>query len=59
VVSVGEIVVKVPSGMERLIERKIKIILEREMGKGLSRAVLSKYLGKFKGDVNEEDWYLQ
>ena len=55
----GEIVVRVPPGMERFIERKIRILLERELGKGLKRNVLSKYLGKFMGDINEEEWYLQ
>jgi len=56
---VGEIVVRVPPGMERFIERKIRILLERELGKGLKRNVISKYLGKFRGDINEEEWYLQ
>ena len=55
----GDIVVRVPSGMERLIERKIRILIERKMGKRLRKAVLSKYLGRFKEDVNEEEWYLQ
>jgi len=59
VIQVGEIVVRVPPGMERFIERKIRILLERELGKGLKRNVLSKYLGKFMGDINEEEWYLQ
>ncbi|NJE76302.1 hypothetical protein [Thermococcus sp. ES12] len=55
----GEIVVKVPRGMERLIEQKIKILIERELGRGLKRDVLTKYLGRFKGDIDEEEWYLQ
>ncbi|WP_456420949.1 hypothetical protein [Thermococcus sp.] len=55
----GEIVVRVPPGMERLIERKIRILIEREMDKGLRKAVLSKYLGRFERDINEEEWYLQ
>ncbi len=55
----GDIVVKVPPGMERLIEKKIRILIEREMGRGLKKDVLSKYLGKFKGDIDEEEWYLQ
>lgn len=59
VIQVGEIVVRVPPGMERFIERKIRILLERELGKGLKRNVISKYLGKFRGDINEEEWYLQ
>ena len=55
----GDIIVKVSPGMECLIERKIQILIEREMGKGLKKSVLSKYLGKFKEDIDEEEWYLQ
>ncbi|WP_168188406.1 hypothetical protein [Thermococcus indicus] len=55
----GEIVVKVPPWMERILRRKIEILVEREPGKGLKRDVFSKYLGRFKGDVNKEEWYLQ
>jgi len=44
-----KIVVRVPHGMERFIERKIRIPIDREIGKGLNKAVLSKYLSKFKG----------
>ena len=55
----GEIVITVPNGLEKVIQRKIHALLEREGEKGLKRQILNKYLGKFQGSIDEEEWYLQ
>jgi hypothetical protein len=55
----GEIVVTVPNGLEKILRRKISAILEREERKSLKKSVLKKYLGKFQGEIIEEEWYLQ
>ena len=55
----GEIIVTVPNGLEKVMRRKISVLLEREQRKALKRSVLQKYLGKFSGEIKEEEWYLQ
>ncbi len=55
----GEIVIVVPKGLEKIIQRKISLLLRKEEKKGLKKDILKKYLGKFSGSVDEEEWYLQ
>ncbi|WP_010480123.1 hypothetical protein [Thermococcus zilligii] len=55
----GEIVINVPNGLEKVIWRKIAILLEKEGKKGVKRQILEKYLGKFQGTIDEEEWYFQ
>jgi hypothetical protein len=55
----GEIVIVVPKGLEKIIQRKISLMLKREEKKGLKKDILAKYLGKFSGSIDEEEWYLQ
>ncbi|WP_169743121.1 hypothetical protein [Thermococcus guaymasensis] len=57
-VSMGEIVVKVPSGMERLIERKIKLYLSVRWER-VKQSNSFQVPWQVQGDINEEDWYLQ
>ncbi|MBP1911063.1 hypothetical protein [Thermococcus stetteri] len=55
----GEIVIVVPKGLEKIIQRKISLLLRKEEKKGLKKDILKKYLGKFSGSIDEEEWYLQ
>ncbi|WP_198362271.1 hypothetical protein [Thermococcus profundus] len=55
----GEIIVTVPNGLEKILRRKISAILEKEEKKSIKKSVLQKYLGKFSGKIIEEEWYLQ
>ncbi len=57
--SMGEIVINVPNGLEKVIKREISLLLKREEKKGVKKEILNKYLGKFKGTIDEEEWYLQ
>lgn len=51
----GEIVISVPNGLEKIIQRKISTLLEREGKKGIKRQILEKYLGKFHNTIDEEE----
>ncbi len=55
----GEIVINVPNGLEKVIKREISLLLKREEKKRVKREILNKYLGKFQGNIDEEEWYLQ
>ena len=43
----GEIVINVPNGLEKVIKREISLLLKREKKKRVRREILNKYLGKF------------
>ncbi len=51
---------KVPDGMEdkvkKLVEETVKKLIQP---KKLDRNILNKYFGKYKGEIREEEWYLQ
>ena len=48
-----------PNGLEKVIKREISLLLKREKKKRVRREILNKYLGKFQGYIDEEEWYLQ
>ncbi|MDK2915146.1 MAG: hypothetical protein PWQ79_2061 [Thermococcaceae archaeon] len=58
-ISKGEVVIVVPKGLEKIIQKKISLLLRKEEKKGLKKDILKKYLGKFSGSIDEEEWYLQ
>lgn len=49
----------VPKGIEKIIQRRISLLLRKEEKKGLKKDILKKYLGKFSGSIDEEEWYFQ
>ncbi len=51
--------INVPNGLEKVIKREILLLLKREEKKRARREILNKYLGKFQGNIDEEEWYLQ
>ncbi|WP_456394811.1 hypothetical protein [Thermococcus sp.] len=55
----GEIVITVPNGLERIIRRKVLILIKKESKKALKKHILKKYLGTLQGSIDEEEWYLQ
>ncbi len=58
----GEIIIRlnVPDGMEEDMKRKIEKFLREELSKRrLNPEILRKYEGIGKGEIKEEEWYLQ